>query len=358
MSRCFPYIFDTEGPYINTTKPWLIPPDLQDVCTASNGSTGNETIYVDSENKWASVNWISGTSMKTLTVAIDEHPMWVYAVDGHYIEPQLVDMISIYNGERYSVMIQLNNEPGNYTMRVADTGLDQTISAFAMLSYEHGTRTTPSVGYINYAGTNVSAEVTSLNTDVLPPFNAPPVSKTADALFYFRLGRLGFAWQYSANGSTVYAMDRSAYNPLLWNLDSLAAEDSNLTLTTKNGTWVDLIFQVGWSTAEPIEFPHSMHKHSNKAYIIGSNSGQWEWETTAEAIEAQPESFDLENPRYRDTFLTAFDGPAWLAVRYQVVNPGAFLLHCHIETHLEGGMAFAILDGVDVWPETPDEYKN
>lgn len=310
------------------------------------------------DDKWASINWISAASMKSLTVAIDEHPMWIYAVDGHYIEPQLAQMASIWNGERYSAMIKLNNEPGNYQIRVADTGLDQTISAFAMLAYNNPTRKTPTLPYINYAGTNVSTDIIGLNTVHLPPLNAPPVAQHADQTFYFQLGRLGYAWQYTANATGKYEMDRSAYNPLLWNLGSDEAKDPQFTLRTKNGTWVDLIFQVGWTTAEPIEFPHSMHKHSNKAYIIGGAAGQWNWTDVDAAMAAVPANFNLDNPRYRDNFLTGFDGPAWIAVRYQVVNPGAFLLHCHIETHIEGGMAFAMLDGVDVWPETPDEYKN
>ena len=31
-------------------------------------------------------------------------------------------------------------------------------------------------------------------------------------------------------------------------------------------------------------------------------------------------------------------------------------MHCHFEIHLGGGMAVAILDGVDAWPEVPPEY--
>jgi hypothetical protein len=45
-------------------------------------------------------------------------------------------------------------------------------------------------------------------------------------------------------------------------------------------------------------------------------------------------------------------------MRYHVVNPGAWMLHCHIQSHLNGGMAMVILDGIDVWPDVPEEYKN
>lgn len=27
-----------------------------------------------------------------LQVSIDDHPMWLYAIDGRYVEPQLVDV--------------------------------------------------------------------------------------------------------------------------------------------------------------------------------------------------------------------------------------------------------------------------
>lgn len=47
-----------------------------------------------------------------------------------------------------------------------------------------------------------------------------------------------------------------------------------------------------------------------------------------------------------------------MVLRYEVVNPGAFLFHCHVQTHMAGGMAVAMLDGVDAWPTVPLEYAN
>ena len=99
-----------------------------------------------------------------------------------------------------------------------------------------------------------------------------------------------------------------------------------------------------------------MHKHSNKAYFIGTGEGLFNWSSVAEAQAAVPEQFNLKTAGYRDTFVTSPINPSWLAIRYQVVNPGAFLFHCHIETHLEGGMAVALLDGVDAWPFIPRAY--
>jgi hypothetical protein len=76
-------------------------------------------------------------------------------------------------------------------------------------------------------------------------------------------------------------------------------------------------------------------------------------------MEVVPSSFNLVNPNYRDTVVTpvvlGLDG-GWVVIRYQVINPGPWLFHCHVETHLVGGMAMVIMDGVDEWPTIPPEY--
>jgi hypothetical protein len=125
------------------------------------------------------------------------------------------------------------------------------------------------------------------------------------------------------------------------------------TISTLNNTWVDLVFR-----ATPFNPAHPIHKHSNKAFVIGRGNGPFNYPTVAEAIAAMPQNFNLVNPLLRDTWIPppAITGPTWTVVRYHVVNPGPCLLHCHMQPHLEGGMALVIMDGVDAWPRVPQEY--
>jgi FtsP/CotA-like multicopper oxidase with cupredoxin domain len=111
---------------------------------------------------------------------------------------------------------------------------------------------------------------------------------------------------------------------------------------------------------QPIEINHAVHKHGNKFHVIGAGLGIWNYSSVAEAVLHEPGSFNLVNPDIRDTVVTnftLFNGPEWVAFRYHSNNPGPWLLHCHVETHLAGGMGIAILDGVDKWPKIPKEYK-
>jgi FtsP/CotA-like multicopper oxidase with cupredoxin domain len=163
------------------------------------------------------------------------------------------------------------------------------------------------------------------------------------------------------NYTYIWALNKTPFNiralenidpPLLYTTPSAnqTGTDADTTITTQNNTWIDLIFT---SSNTPPQPPHPIHKHSNKAFIIGQGTGAWNWSTVAEAQAALPQNFNTVNPPYRDGFLVpgADVVPTWLVVRYHVVNPGAILLHCHIQSHLNGGMAMVILDGVDVWPE-------
>lgn len=284
--------------------------------------------------------------------------MWVYEVDGHYIEPQLVESFSMFNGERYSAMVKLDKTPKDYTIRIPDTNVDQIIAGFATLSYKNGKDLGPSKPYVNYGGQNVSADVVALNVKSLPPY--PPIKPAAhaDKMLNLTLGRIDSSWQWTLQGNQLYDIMANLDTPLLFDLDARKNLGSKLTPSTTNGTWVDLLLQMGeFPNTPPIQAPHVIHKHSNKAFIIGFGQGFFNWTSVDEAVKEAPGSFELENPQLRDTFVTnALTGPAWMVLRYQVVNPGPFLLHCHIETHLASGMGVALLDGIDKWPEVPPEY--
>ena len=338
-----------------------VPPGLNDGCTPTNGS--NEIILVDARNGWASIHWISAMSVKTPVVSIDEHPMYIYAVDGAYIQPQPADTIFMYNGERYSAMVKLDKPPGDYTIRVANQAADQIIAGFATLRYANTrhrhNRTSASKPYINYAGLSVSADVVPLDETKLLPFPPSAPAPTADATHILRFGRLGTNWGWTLSGSALYPENRDFDAPLLFNPNSPAANNKSLIIRTKNDTWVDIVMQVVLNNAAPAQPAHPIHKHSNKAYIIGAGNGVFSYPDVAAAMKVIPESFNLQTPSLRDSFTTpsVLQGPAWVVFRYHVVNPGAWFLHCHIQTHLTGGMAMTMMDGVDAWPEIPEEYQ-
>lgn len=293
--------------------------------------------------------------MKALMFSIDEHQMYIYEVDGSYIEPLPADTATIYNGERYAAMVKLDKAWKDYTIRIPDTQGDQIISGFATMRYKGSSNSEPSTPSVNYGGQSTSDSVIPLDPRAMKPY--PPVSipSQADQLVNLTLGRWGSSYTWTAAGNALYDVMANWDDPILYDLNARDNLAPQVTIQTKNGTWVDLLLQLGAMPDTPaIQAPHIMHKHSNKAFILGVGPGFFNWSSTEEAYSEHPEFFQLDNPQRRDTFVTQGpNGPTWMMLRYQVVNPGPFLLHCHIETHLSNGMAVALLDGIDVWPQVP-----
>lgn len=280
--------------------------------------------------------------------------MYVYEVDGRYIEPQLAHQVPIYNGERYSVMVKLDKEPANYMIRVAGNG-NQVISGFASLTYAGGEdNKRQSVPYIDYGGINTTASVIPLNTTMLPPY--PPIlpAAHADEFHLLTLGRINSSWEWTLDGTSFLPANLNQMEPILFNPQAPNLS-SALKIETQNNTWVDIVFQLAIPEPTKLQPPHPMHKHSNKAFLIGSSAGKFSWNSIDEALDSTPDSF-FDTPLYRDTFVTAPNGEAWIAIRYHVVNPGPFLLHCHMETHFSSGMGMVLLDGVDAWPDNGSHH--
>ncbi|KAJ5814377.1 uncharacterized protein N7503_001127 [Penicillium pulvis] len=329
-----------------------VPPSMFYECNAT--KSAEEVIEVDSSTGWASLAFIGSTSISAPLVSINNHSLWVYEVDGSYIKPIKVDALTINNGGRYSCLIQLNKIPGNYSITAANSGFNQKIAGFGTLSYKHG-RSVLTEPSINYGGIATNSEVVSLDESAIEMFTPSQPNQQPDETYILTIGRIEKAWEWSLNGNHSFGLAMEADRPFLW--DPQSAAKSPLTIATKNDTWVDLIFSLSGnvSTLQP---GHPLHKHSNRVYVLGTGSGTFNWTSVADAVKAIPENFNLINPPMRDTFTTlpAYKGESWMAIRYHVQNPGAFLLHCHIDPHLTGGMGLAMLDGIDSWPRIPAEY--
>lgn len=320
-------------------------------CTSSRGH--QEIITVNATSQYVSWDLISTAGLLHLTFSVDEHDMWVYAVDGRYIQPVRVNAINIPNASRYSVLVPLDKPAGNYSIRMVSGSAQQILNTTAILRYNAPPQLNrPSNPWITVTGLNATTNTIFLNDTTIIPYPVVTPSTTVDATYFLDIGHWNASYRWTL-GNSSYNLELEESQPLLFNQTAIP---SDLIIRTNNNTWIDLVLQVD----APVQPAHPIHKHSNKHFVIGQGSGTFNYSSVAEAMAEIPGSFNLVNPPYRDTTATlvATTGPTWLVMRYHVVNPGAFLMHCHIQVHQSGGMALAILDGVDVWPEVPWIYRN
>lgn len=347
---CVPPLPALEGKF--PSNPSALPASAYDVCSPTSGEV--EVVSVDASSGWASINLVSVAGIDTLEVSIDNHTLYVYATDGAYIVPQAVNAVTIPNGNRYQAMIKLDQTPGNYTIRVASVAQNQFATGYAVLSYAGATEQVDSFAAISYSGANTTALFRPFLDAKIVPFTSVAPGD-ASSTFFMSVGQFGASYLWTLSGTESYNLTKNEdLTPLLFNPTQPLANDPKLVIKTKNGTWVDLILL----NPGPLAPAHPIHKHSNKAYIIGQGIGPFNYSSVAQAAAVMPQNFNFINPPPRDGFTMppAQGNATWMAVRYEVVNPGAFIIHCHIQTHLSGGMAMVLLDGVDAFPTVPKAY--
>lgn len=186
-----------------------LPHSVFDVCTPTKGS--REIIKAPCSAKWVALDIISSAAIATFAISIDEHPLWVYAVDGHYIEPMKVDAVTLANGQRYSVFVQLDKPIGNYGVRVVSLALAQLISTTAVLSYEdagqshsNSSEAVSSKPFIDQAGGNTTTDVVFFNQVEMVSFppQFPQPAPEVDQTVVFNLDTAGSSYRWALNGTT------------------------------------------------------------------------------------------------------------------------------------------------------------
>ncbi|GLJ26186.1 hypothetical protein SUGI_0502410 [Cryptomeria japonica] len=87
---------------------------------------------------------------------------------------------------------------------------------------------------------------------------------------------------------------------------------------------------------------HPIHLHGYDFYIVGEGFGNYNPRT-------DPQNFNLIDPPQRNTVAVPVNG--WAAIRFVADNPGAWLMHCHLDVHITWGLAmvFLVENGPSYW---------
>ncbi|KAK3445167.1 laccase-7 [Eucalyptus grandis] len=111
---------------------------------------------------------------------------------------------------------------------------------------------------------------------------------------------------------------------------SFALQNTRVKQVKYNAT-VEIVFQ---DTTVLGAENHPMHLHGYDFHVVGQGFGNFD------PVEDR-KKFNLFNPVIRNTVGVPAGG--WAAIRFQANNPGAWILHCHLDAHLTFGLATVII---------------
>lgn len=165
-------------------------------------------------------------------------------------------------GDRISVIVPLDQKPGDYAIRISSISVEQVIQGLSILRYpgqperrnDHGIMLEPSSRpHIDLVGDMVSGGTMMNEMTDLSPFPDRPPPATSDITLRFMANRTGPSkWVLASEPHQGF---RQQMPPILWNRES----QGPTTFTgLKNGSVVDIIYENAAYAMHPF---HKVRRH-------------------------------------------------------------------------------------------------
>lgn len=293
---------------------------------------------------------INTGSEVTFKFSIDKHKLEVVAMDWTPLTPYTTKAVNLGVGQRLDVIVEANQETGDYWMRSVPqlTCLAINLKAFnirGIVRYDSSSTADPKLSLPN----SIIDTCTDEPAENLVPFHHHTVGPSAlrenfnTNLIAATNEHLALRWEV---GATPYKPDK-AYPVVQAAIDSEVGSrafelpEDYATLDVSQVPpegWVYMVVQ------SQLPVSHPMHLHGHDTYLLGRGAGLY-----LKGIS----KLNLDNPPRRDTIQLPALG--WVVVAFKTDNPGAWIFHCHIAFHLHHGFARSITERKS---EIPGIYRS
>ncbi|KAJ6621044.1 laccase [Mycena sp. CBHHK59/15] len=305
--------------------PTLISTLINGLGRFSGGATSQLAVISVTQGQRYRFRLVSLSCDPNFTFTIDGHNMTIIEVDSVNHEPLTVDSIQIFAGQRYSFVLTADQTVDNYWIRTVanggTTGFDNGINS-AILRYVGANDTDPT--------TNVTTATNELVETDLHPLDGPAVPGTAvaggaDVTMNLVISLDFTTFEFEINGETFTPPTA----PVLLQILSGAQSATDLlpsgsVYTLPSNSVIEISIPGGTAGA-----PHPFHLHGHNFHVIKS---------------AGNDTFNFVNPVIRDVVSTGSATTDNTTIRFVTDNAGPWFLHCHIDFHLEIGLAIVFAE--------------
>ncbi|KAJ3728182.1 laccase [Lentinula guzmanii] len=265
--------------------------------------------------------------------SIDGHNLTIIEVDGVNTQPLTVNYIQLYAAQRYSVVLHANQKPDVYRVRALPTsGVGAANFTNSVNSGILRYKTAPGPAD-REPTTSQQTDIVALDENDLRPLELPgapgkPYPGGADLVLNLTMG-FGVAPGASA---PAFFMNNVTYVspkvPVL--LQILSGKQSAQDLLPSGSVYTlprNKIIEINLFGGDAIGGPHPFHLHGHAFDVVKTSSSS---------------NYNFVNPVRRDVTLVNQNGQT--TIRFVTDNPGPWFLHCHIDPHLEAGLAVVLAE--------------
>ncbi|KAJ6379136.1 hypothetical protein OIU76_015864 [Salix suchowensis] len=324
---------------------------------------------------------INSALNQELFFGVANHRLTVVAVDAAYTKPFTTSVIMIAPGQTTDVLLTADQTPGHYYMaarayNTANAPFDNTTTT-AILEYKtapprnakKGKQSTPI--FPRLPGFNDTNSAIAFTSRLRSPSRVKVPLQIDESLF-FAVG-LGLINCTNPNSPRCQGPNGTRFAASMNNVSFVLPTRNSLMQAYYQGQ--PGVFTTDFPPVPPVKFDytgnvsrglwqpvkatklyklkfgarvqivlqdtsivsvedHPMHLHGYHFAVIGAGFGNFNPRT-------DPAKFNLIDPPYRNTIGTPPGG--WVAIRFEADNPGIWFMHCHLDSHLNWGLAMAFL---------------
>ncbi|KAE9008679.1 hypothetical protein PR003_g16079 [Phytophthora rubi] len=308
------------------------------------------------DNKYR-LRLINMAALAPFDFSIDGHEFSVVAADSEYLEPSdQITTLRINAGQRYDVIVEAkaasDSAIGSFWVRAtALHGLPWTAGTaavagdgfnyqgLAVIHYEDDDEADPTSSDWTETTTINEFEFTPLEVSVLPtvPSDRPVLE------FDFRHG-LGY---FSIDGADYLHFAAPEKPPLFSIAAGLKTEQLPATTLARKieyGKHIEVVL------VNDMNEQHPFHMHTHSPWVVGSGTA------SLSDIQAGNLNLKLSGAMKRDVYTIppcdtddsgACTNHGYVVLRFTADNPGVWIIHCHIDWHLDAGLAMVLVEGED-----------
>lgn len=285
---------------------------------------------------------------------IEDHIFTIVEIDGVYVEPVETSTLYISVAQRYGVLLKTKKNPKNPVFRFVNV-LDQP-----MLDVIPEDLQMISTNYVQYGKSEAEKPAPLTNEkglfdklaatlDPVDDFTLRPVEKQPllddhdyQIVLNFTMENLGDGVSYAFFNGISYTAPKV---PTLYSVLSSGDLATNPTIYGSNTNTFVLLYgevvEIVLNNMDPGLHPFHLHGHTFQ--LISRSEGTED--------ENEPQIYDEKNPDHtkfpeypmvRDTVMVNANG--FIVLRFKAENPGVWFFHCHVDWHLEQGLAITLVE--------------
>ncbi|ODV88242.1 hypothetical protein CANARDRAFT_174079 [[Candida] arabinofermentans NRRL YB-2248] len=309
--------------------------------------TKNVTINVEPEKTYL-IRLANIGIMVSQFIFIQDHDFEIIEVDGVYLKPTKASMIYLSVGQRMSILLKtksLNEVKENFCfIQTLDTSMMDIIPNDLQVT---------SINYLTYDDNLPNSKPLKEYYDIesykpyddfnLKPIEEIPLLPEPDHIIEVTLhmDNLGDGINYAFFNNYTYVEPKiptlltALSSPEIYTNNAKIYGSNTNSFILNKGDIIDLIV----NNEDDNKHPFHLHGHSFQAVI---RSDEFD-----EPHHYNPDSdFEInkmpEYPVIRDTMMVKGNG--YMVLRFEANNPGIWFFHCHLDFHLEQGLALTLIE--------------